>query len=131
MTDSLSDKLYLAAKKVGDLNKHGLVKGFNGNENGYAKIKQVKPGCSIWIHHLKDDTLIIDLQISETAIDRYPDDAESTLKKFEAFAGKELKTELFEHSIDTNNQAGKFFIDVTNQSFEQISEKINEILELF
>lgn len=131
MTESLSSKLFLAAKKVGDLNKTGAVKGFNGNENGYAKIKQIKPGCAIWIHHLKDETLIIDLLITETAISRYPNEAESTLKKFEAFAGDELKTDVFEHSVDDNHKAGKFYLDVTDQPFKQISETIDNILRIF
>ncbi|MCJ8503194.1 hypothetical protein [Desulfatitalea alkaliphila] len=131
MTESLRDKLFLAAKKVGDLNKYGEVKGFSGNENGYAKIKQIRPGCAIWIHHLKDETLIIDLLITETAISRYPNESESTLKKFEAFAGEELKTDVFEHSVDISHQSGKFYLDVTNQPFEQISETIDKILKLF
>lgn len=131
MIESISSKLYLAAKKVNDLNKSGNVKGFSGNENGYAKIAQIKPGCAIWIHHLKNDQLIIDLLISETAANRYPLETNTALEKFKNFSGDKFKSAEFEHSINQNSKSDRFYIDVTTHTFDQIAVIIDKLSIIF
>ncbi len=55
MIETIAGKMYFAAKKVNDLNDFGKVKAFSSNEKGYARIFLIKRGCAIWIHHLKSD----------------------------------------------------------------------------
>jgi len=59
--------MYEIAKYLGELNAKDKVKKFGG-EKGYAKVYQIIPGCSIFVHHSSDDSLVIDLQITVEAI---------------------------------------------------------------
>lgn len=131
MTESVSSKLYLAAKKVNDLNSSGKVKGFSGNEKGYAKILEIMTGCAIWIHHLKNEHLIIDLLVTEAATRRFPEVTNKAIKKFEEIAGDKLRLDVFEHAISKSDKRDKLYIDVTNHSFEKIEMLIDKLLRTF
>ena len=127
MTERVDYKLYLAAKKVDGLNKAGKVKGFSGNENGYAKILQIKRGCDVWIHHLKNNKLIIDLLTTPSASERYPEQVDEAVKLFKEFAGEKLEEDTFNHSINKNSFASRYFIDVTELPFAVIDDMIEDI----
>jgi hypothetical protein len=67
MTDTIKQKMKQISEDLGELNRQGKVKRFGG-EKGYAKVYQIIPGCSIFVHHSSDDSLVIDLQITVEAI---------------------------------------------------------------
>lgn len=130
MADSNEVKMYEIAKFLGELNAMGEVKGFSGNEKGYAKILQIKRGCSIWIHHLQDDSLVLDLMVSENASYRHPDITSVEIEKFKQFFKNDLNMGLWEHSID-ENRAERYFIDIGIMETDEIKKLINRIIEHF
>ena len=131
MGQTITDIMYLIAKKANDLNKSGEVKGFGLNEIGYAKIFELKRGCSFWVHHLSDDILIIDLMISEAARKRYPTHSEFAEKKCYAFF-KEMrmpvKSEPWLHGMG-GAEYQRYFVDVSSLSFNEISQILDNMVE--
>ncbi|GAB4174097.1 MAG: hypothetical protein Tsb0017_11610 [Geothermobacteraceae bacterium] len=81
----IEQKMYNIASHLNELNSAGKVKGFQGNEKGYAKVHQIKSGCSIWVHHLIDDRLIIDLLISPNAQKNHSEKCKTSKEIFNSF----------------------------------------------
>lgn len=134
MSLSTKDKLKVIAEKVGDLNKKGMVKGFSGNENGYAKIipiKNKRSGAAIWIHHWNDGRLIIDLTITNKAADRYEQETKMAITIFKKFAGSKIRSMPFRHSIDDSYEADMLYIDVTDFTIESLKKCVNDLVELY
>jgi hypothetical protein len=131
---SAKEKLEIIAGKVGDLNNKGRVKGFSGNENGYAKIipiKNKRSGAAVWIHHWNDGRLIIDLTITHKAAERYKPETGMASTIFKKFAGSEVKSMPFRHSIDDTNEADMLYIDVTDFTVKKLEECVDELLRLY
>ena len=116
---------------MNDLNSSGKVKGFSSNEKGYAKILQIKRGCAIWIHHLNNEQLIIDLLVTEAAAKKHSVVTNTAIEKFKKFAGDKLKTDEFEHAINKSDKRDRFYFDVTNHAFEEIDILIEKLLMAF
>lgn len=131
MTETLLAKMYLAAKKLSDLNAEGKVKAFSSNEKGYARIVVIKRGCAVWMHHTKNDRLTISLMITKAMAAKFPVTEHAAIKNFEAFAGDRMQTEEFEHSINCYDKRLKRYIDVTNCTFTEISSMIDKVQEIF
>lgn len=134
MSLSANEKLNIIAGKVGDLNNQGKVKGFSGNENGYAKIipiKNKRSGAAVWIHHWNNGRLIIDLTITHKAAERYEPETSMASTVFKKFAGSKIKSMPFRHSINETNEANMLYIDVTDFTIEKIEECVDELLELY
>lgn len=113
-------KLIEIARHLGELNKKGQVKGFKGNEKGYAKVKQIMVGCSIWVHHEKNGDLIIDLLVSPSAKEKNETKCENTVKKFEDHFGFNLSEGPWSHSIDDYQNHDRYFVIINNLSLEEI-----------
>ena len=124
-------KLFDVAKHLGDLNKQGCVKGFNGNENGYAKIIQICRGCSIWIHHELNETLIIDLLISPSAQKSYPEKCSRAVRLFKEFFSFSVDNSKWIHAIDTQNEHDRYYVNATDLSTEEIIKTCNEIKRIY
>jgi hypothetical protein len=131
MTETIAEKMYLAAKKVNDLNDFGKVKAFSSNEKGYARILLIKRGCAIWIHHLKNDQLTIGLLVTGAAEKLYPVTTNSAIRKFKEFAGNELLLDEFKHSINKSDKRTKHYINVANNTFDEIDIYIERLLMVF
>lgn len=127
MNTSLYEKLYAIAEVINDLNSNGKVKGNPYHEYGYAKIHQVKRGCSFWIHHWNDDRLLIDLLISETAKKSYEKESFSTIESFKMLFPEKVMKTVWRHSDGKGKDHDHFYIDVSNDNFEEIMVKINKI----
>lgn len=131
MTLNLSEKLLSIAEHLNELNLSGKVKGNKSHEYGYAKIYQVKPGCSFWIHHWNDDRLLIDLLISETAKDRYPLESKETEKIFKELFFENVENTVWRHSDGKGQKHDHYYIDVGNDKIEDIKTKISKIKKSF
>ena len=131
MPESNSEKMYLSARKVNDLNAHGKVKAFSSNEKGYARIFVIKTGCAIWMHHTKDDRLTISLMITKAMANKFPVTEHAAIKRFETFAGSRMKTEEFEHSINKSDKRLKRYIEVADLTFSEIDNLIDKVLITF
>lgn len=129
MFSSTEEKMLSIAKNLNQLNKQGKVKSFQGNEKGYAKVIEIKRGCSIWVHHLKDDRLIIDLMISESAQSKYPEISRETINKFKDCVNCFTEEEPWQHSIDTKVNAKRYYVDVTKFSIDRILVILNNMLK--
>ena len=81
----LKKKMYNIAKPLGDLNANGKVKKNLAHEHGYAKVHQIKSGCSIWIHHTLDNWLVIDLLITPYAREQFSKKCSSAVDNFKEF----------------------------------------------
>ena len=127
MNLQLSEKLHSIAKSLKDLNNDGKVKGRKGNEHGYAKIHEIKPGCSIWIHHWHDNRLAIDLLISQPALNRYPSECKSSIKLFNVLFKEKVETKPWSHHDGRGKEHETYFIDVSNNNENEILELIDLI----
>jgi hypothetical protein len=130
MTSSIESKMYSIAKYLDELNPDGKVKGFKGNEKGYAKILEIKRGCALWVHHLKDDRMIIDLMITDAAGNKYPEIAKQVKEKFEDFFNYMSNDESWVHSMNTTD-ALRFYVDITNLQFDEIVKVIVKLKSEF
>ena len=130
MTEEVARKMYLIAHQASDLNAFGKVKAYTGNEKGYAKIVIVNGGCKIWVHHTKTDELTIGLMVTESA-KRYSDPAIIKFKSFTEHIGYQLIECLWEHSAKAADKRRKYYIDVTNDSFETIGIIIEKLKIVF
>ena len=126
-----ASKLFEVAKHLHDLNKNGQVKGFSSNENGYAKIIQLCRGCSIWVHHEKNDELIIDLLISPSAKEKQSDLCRDVVRKFQEFFDFTSKKSNWNHSIDTHNDHDRYYVVVTNKEPVEIIYIVETIKKKF
>lgn len=131
MAETATEKMYLTAKRVNDLNADGKVKAFSSNEKGYARIVVIKRGCAIWMHHTKDDRLTISLMITESMASKFPVTEHTAIKKFEVFAGDRLQLEKFQHSINKWDNRIKRYVDVTCCSYEEIATLVDRALGTF
>jgi len=125
--NAIAEKMHSIAEELGELSAYGKVKCFSGNEKGYAKILQIKPGCSIWAHYTLDDELIIDLIATETAQVKYPDIVKETTAKFRSFFHQETIAESWQHSIDIKNKGMQHYFPITETPLDQIFQIIEEL----
>ncbi|MBV5339172.1 MAG: hypothetical protein J0665_06380 [Deltaproteobacteria bacterium] len=126
-----SEKLYQIAKHLNELNSKGKVKGFSGNENGYAKIFQVIRGCSIWIHLEKNNDLIIDLMISPTALEQHLTKCDLSIKKFTEYFQFKVKNSEWKHSIDKQYEHDRYLVSVSDLLVEEILKHIEKLKKKF
>ncbi len=124
---NVSDKMYHIAKELDELNKDGKVKGFSGNEKGYAKVLQIVRGCSLWVHHEKDDRLLLDLVVSPAAKRAFPTKCDKSIDKFKELFGFSLKKSNWKHSIDNHNDHERYYVVITELDLETIIELITKI----
>lgn len=119
-------KMFAIAESLNELNDRGEVKGFSGNERGYAKVLEIKRGCVIWVHHLNDDRLIIDLMVSEAAAGRYSEITTIAISRFKDFFNFMFAKESWKHSMGSNNSE-RYYIDVSEIQLEEILKIVNKI----
>ena len=131
MTSSMFEKLYEIAEYLGDLNSMGKVKGNPYHEKGYAKIQQVKRGCSFWIHYWNDERLLIDLLISETAKNRFPADSEQEVNLFRKLFGENVERTTWSHSDGRGKEHDHYYINVGSASVDEIKTIITQIQNSF
>ncbi len=125
MTEAITQKMYEIAKDLDELNARGKVKKFS-KEKGYAKVYQIKKGCSIWVHLLKDGRLIIDLLVMEAASNAYPDDVNRSIQRFQSFFNNATKYEEFKTAIDERN-AERYFVEISDEKLDNILELLRKI----
>lgn len=130
MASSIESKMFSIAKYLDELNPDGNVKGFKGNEKGYAKILEIKRGCALWVHHLKDDRMIIDLMITDAAGNKYPEIAKQMKEKFEDFFNYLSNDVPWMHSMNTTD-ALRIYVDITKLQFDEILKVIEKIKSEF
>lgn len=130
MGRSIEDKMYQVAEYLNELNDRGQVKGFSGNERGYAKVKEIKRGCAIWVHHLNDDRLIIDLMVSVTAAEKFPEITSEAISKFKDFFNYMFEKESWKHSVNENN-AERYYVEVSELQTEEIEKILSKIRSEF
>ena len=124
-------KLHELAKHLNDLNKYGQVKGFQGNENGYAKIVQICRGCSVWFHNEKNGKLIIDLLISPSAQSTHPQKCNKAVEIFKDLFSFSVDNSKWSHSIDSRNEHARYFIDVSGIEVDELIKMADKIKKIF
>jgi len=123
------NKMYKIAKYLNDLNSSGEVKKGRQNNYGHATIKKIKTGCVIRVHHYFNNTILIDLLITQSALNKYPVECDNAIEKY-------LK---FQPDVDENFRVPsrpevrhvKYAIDITTEPIEDILIKCNLIKEKF
>ena len=113
------------------MNKDGKVKGFKGNEKGYAKVIEVCRGCSVWVHREKSDDLIIDLLVSPSANENNPTLCGNTIQKFKEFFDFSSKSSKWNHSIDTHKDHERHYVVVTEKSITEIIDIVENLKQKF
>src|SRR4030042_3192087 len=124
-----SEKLYLVANHLNELNSNGKVKCFSGNENGYAKIKQIVRGCSLWLHHEKNGELIIDLMISPSVLEKKPLECEESLRLFKEYFGFSVKYSEWQHSLDKHKKYDRYYVVISGLRVEEIINHTKKLKE--
>lgn len=125
------EELFKIAEYLGDLNDQGGIKGFCGNEKGYAKIIQICKGCSIWVHRELDDKLIINLLISPSAKENYPYECKVAVEDFYEIFSPNVNKSKWVHATDKNIEHDRYIFDVTDKSSADIISSIDEIHSYF
>jgi hypothetical protein len=130
MSQSIALKMHAIAKHVEDLTASGDVRAMTGNEKGYAKIFSVNHGCRVWAHHTRDDRLLIDLMITQSAAHRYGEAVKSAARTFAATAkdaGFEIKQRQWAHAIRSIDVRQQHYIDVTDKSINDVLALIDKV----
>ena len=107
--------MYQIAHYLGELNKKEEVKANRKNECGYAKVVEIKRGCSIWVHHELDDALVIDLLISPTAQEKHGDLSDLTIRRFDSFFDKPPVKMDWYHADRPDAKHAKYVVDITTR----------------
>ena len=123
-------KMFEIAKYLDEL-KDGKVKGFKGNEKGYAKIIEICRGCSIWLHHEKSDNLIIDLLISPSAKEKNSVTCKDTVEKFKNFFDFAHNESEWRHSIDKRQNHDRYYVVVTEKNTSELIDLVKKIERKF
>jgi len=124
MIKILQEKMYQIASYLNELNANDKVKGFTANEYGYAKVVQVKPGLSVWVHHLKDDKLIIDLLCSEKAKKLYHEEYDKSKNVFKLTYRDQVIEDIVIYK--TNNSKGyRLYYEISDIDIEECLKSID------
>ena len=107
------DKMYIIAKHFNYLNDKGKVKAIKGNEKGYAKIKEIVRGCALFVHHMNDDKLIINLLISPAAKSRYELDCKKAVASFQSYFKSAVQVTKWKNSMGDSKVYDRYIVDVT------------------
>ncbi len=127
----------IIANKLGELNSKGKVKAITANERGYARIVDINPGISLLVYHTLDDSLTMNLLITNAAMRRYPNNYESAVQAFldfhrQSFANQESPQELeWINSLNIKDTRTIYSIDITKLEADECIEKIAAIKRAF
>ena len=127
MEPSIADKMYTVTHYLGALNSKNMVKAYRKNEYGYAKVVEIKRGCSIWVHHLLDDTLVIDLIISPAARKSNGELCDLTIRQFGGFFDKRPVVDQWYHADKPDVKHARYSVDITSEKDADILNTINAI----
>ncbi len=122
--------MYLIASQADDLNVDGKVKAFTGHQKGYAKLVVISSGCKVWAQHTRANKLTIDLLVTESAAQKWPDIKKLAVSTFEAFAkgnGYKLAEIQWQHSASEADTRQQHSFEITNESSEAISLLIDKL----
>jgi len=121
------DKMYFIAKHFKWLNDKGRVKAIKGNEQGYAKIKDIVRGCSLCVHHINNGQLIINLLVSSTAKSRYEVACSKAVDVFKNHFQSDVVYTQWESSMSDGRVYDRYYADVTNKQIPEILQMIEEV----
>lgn len=123
----MKEKMRSVAAYLGELNEKNEVKGYSKNNYGHAKVIQVKPGCSVWVHHTFENSLIIDLLISPNAQKKYSHKCDGAVEKFKAFFDNVPKKEAWYHADKPDVEHDMYPVDVTDKDEQEIFTVLSEL----
>jgi hypothetical protein len=121
------DKMFYIAKHFNYLNDKGKVKAIKGNEKGYAKIKDIVRGCSLFVHHMNNDQLIINLLISPAAKSSYELVCNKAVKSFDNHFKSQVEFTPWKNCMDKSKVYDRYCINVTNKELPELLIIIEEI----
>jgi len=121
------DKMYHLAKHFSWLNAQGKVKAIKGNEQGYAKITDVVRGCGLFVHHMNDGQLVINLLVSPAAKSRYEMACRKAVTAFKEFFQSEVRTTKWENSMGDGKIYDRYIVDVTKKELCDIIQMVEEV----
>ena len=121
------DKMYAIAKHYNYLNDKGNVKAIKGNEKGYAKIKDITRGCSLFVHHWNDDRLVINLLISPAAKTRYKLLCKKAVEVFKSHFQSDVQSMKWVNSMGVKKEYDRYYVDVTRKSLPELLEMVEDI----
>jgi hypothetical protein len=121
--------MHFFAGYLNQLNRKGKVKRFSINEKGYAKVVDIRPGCSIWLHHV-DYSLYVSLRISQTAQKRYPAVCVEAAKRFQKFFDNKTVVDTWRHGLNPRTLE-RHHIEITTWTDSAILKTIDRLKESF
>jgi hypothetical protein len=121
------DKMYFIAKHFKWLNQNGKVKAIRGNERGYAKVKEVVRGCSLFVHHMNDGRLIINLLVSSAAKSGYEIPCNKAVEVFKGYFKSEVQTTKWENSMGDGRIYDRYIVDVTKKDLSEIIRIVEDV----
>lgn len=131
------EKMFIIANNIGELNSKGKVKAITANERGYARIFDINSGISLLVYHTLDDSLTMNLLITNAAMRRYPNNYENAVRAFldfhrQSFANQESPQELeWINSLNIKDTRTIYSIDITNIEVDECIEKIAALKRAF
>ena len=121
--------MYYFATYLKQLNSKGEVKRFSRDEKGYAKVVDIRLGCSIWFH-LIGDSLTVSLRISGASEKRYPAACGDALGRFRKFFNNKVVMDTSRHSLN-QTEFKRYYIDVTAHPDYKIIDILNKLKKEF
>lgn len=131
MDSSIANRMYNISEYLGDLSEKGKVKAYKKNEHGYAKVVEIKKGCSVWVHHLLNGTLIIDLLISPAAQSKNAEACNSAIRDFSCFFDKNPLKGPWYHADKPDTEHTRYSIEVTHESDQKIFMLLKNIRKFY
>ena len=131
MDPIIADKMYTIAYYLKELNSQNKVKAYRKNEYGYAKVVNIKKGCSIWVHHTLENTLIIDLLISPAARKNYGELCQAAVRQFGGFFDKSPLQSQWSHADKPGVIHDRYAVDFTSERNSEIFNTLNAIQSFY
>jgi hypothetical protein len=129
MNKTLADRMYYFATYLKQLNGKGEVKRFSREEKGYAKVVDVRLGCSIWFH-LIGDSLTVSLRISGASEKRYPSACGDATGRFRKFFNNKVVSDTWRHGLN-QTEFKRYYIDVTDHPDDMIINILDRLRKEF
>lgn len=131
MDPIIADKMFTIAHYLKELNNQNKVKAYKKNEYGYAKVVNIKKGCSIWVHHTLENRLIIDLLISPAARRNNGELCQAAVRQFGGFFHEEPKQIPWSHADKPDIIHERHLVDITSEKNSEIFNTLNAIQSFY
>jgi hypothetical protein len=127
--NDVGNKMFAIARHYNSLNDKGEVKASRANEKGYARIKDIARGCTLFVHHWNDDKLVINLMITTAAKAKQESVCNQAIEALRSHFGSSLQHLTRPDQRGSNDVRDTYFVDVTDKNVNEIIATLDRITD--